>query len=122
MRGLLKFLAFLLIVALVGGAAAWLWSSREEGPRIDLRQPDRFNGGPVRVEPAHQEARQQRAVYEKASAGPAAKNERLRRQRCREAGKIAHRPQTGEPAQNPHVALLDEFNVRRAGFRIRIRF
>lgn len=43
-RGLLKFLLFLLVLALVGGAAAWLWSPRAEGPGIDLRQPDRFIG------------------------------------------------------------------------------
>jgi len=44
MRGLLKFLVFLVILALVGGAAAWVWSSRAEGPRIDLGQPERVIG------------------------------------------------------------------------------
>ncbi|OFW01090.1 MAG: hypothetical protein A3I61_13950 [Acidobacteria bacterium RIFCSPLOWO2_02_FULL_68_18] len=44
MRGPLKFFLVLLVLALAGGAAAWLWSSRAEGPRIDLRQPDRFIG------------------------------------------------------------------------------
>jgi hypothetical protein len=44
MRGVLKFLAFLVVLALVGGAGAWIWSSRAEGPRIDLRQPERVIG------------------------------------------------------------------------------
>jgi murein DD-endopeptidase MepM/ murein hydrolase activator NlpD len=44
MRGLLKFLFFLVLLAIVGGAAAWVWSSRAEGPRIDLRQPERVIG------------------------------------------------------------------------------
>jgi len=44
MRGLLTFLVFLAILALVGGAAAWVWTSRAEGPRIDLRQPERVVG------------------------------------------------------------------------------
>lgn len=44
MRGLLKFLVLLVFLALAGGAAAWFWSSRAEGPRIDLRQPERFIG------------------------------------------------------------------------------
>ncbi len=43
MRGLLKVLVFLVILALVG-AAAWVWTSRAEGPRIDLRQPERVIG------------------------------------------------------------------------------
>lgn len=44
MRGLLTFLAFLVLLALVAGAAAWVWTSRAEGPRVDLRQPERFIG------------------------------------------------------------------------------
>ena len=43
MRGPLKLLVLLVLVA-VAGAAAWIWSSRAEGPRIDLRQPGRFIG------------------------------------------------------------------------------
>jgi len=44
MRGLLRSLAILALLALVGGAAAWVWAGRAEGPRIDLRQPERFVG------------------------------------------------------------------------------
>jgi murein DD-endopeptidase MepM/ murein hydrolase activator NlpD len=40
MRALLKLLLVLLFV----GAAAWFWSGRAEGPRIDVRQPQRFVG------------------------------------------------------------------------------
>lgn len=40
MRLLLKLLAVVLIVA----GAAWLWAGRAEGPRIEIRQPDRFIG------------------------------------------------------------------------------
>jgi len=44
MRGLLRFLVLLVLLAVVAGAAAWVWSSRAEGPRIDLRQPARVIG------------------------------------------------------------------------------
>jgi murein DD-endopeptidase MepM/ murein hydrolase activator NlpD len=43
MRAPLKVLLVLVVLALAGGAA-WVWSSRAEGPRIDLRQPERFVG------------------------------------------------------------------------------
>jgi murein DD-endopeptidase MepM/ murein hydrolase activator NlpD len=41
MRALLKLLLVLLVI---GAAAAWFWSGRAEGPRIDVRQPQRFVG------------------------------------------------------------------------------
>jgi murein DD-endopeptidase MepM/ murein hydrolase activator NlpD len=44
MRGLLKFLLILLVVAAVVVGGAWLWAGRMEGPRIDFRQPGRFIG------------------------------------------------------------------------------
>jgi hypothetical protein len=40
---LAKFLAFLVVLALVFGGA-WLWAGRAEGPRIELRQPEKFIG------------------------------------------------------------------------------
>jgi murein DD-endopeptidase MepM/ murein hydrolase activator NlpD len=44
MRGLLNVLVLLVILALVAGAGAWVWTSGAEGPRIDLRQPERLVG------------------------------------------------------------------------------
>lgn len=44
MRALLKFLTLLLVLGLIVGAAAWFWSGRAEGPRIEIRQPDKFIG------------------------------------------------------------------------------
>jgi murein DD-endopeptidase MepM/ murein hydrolase activator NlpD len=44
MRGLLKFLAVLIVLALVVGGGAWLYAGRLEGPSIDLRQPGQFIG------------------------------------------------------------------------------
>jgi hypothetical protein len=43
-RGLLKILAVLAALALAGAAAAWFWTSGAEGPRIELRQPERVIG------------------------------------------------------------------------------
>jgi len=44
MRGLLKFLFFLVILAIIVGGGAWLWGGRMAGPSIQIRQPDRFIG------------------------------------------------------------------------------
>ena len=44
MRALLKGLAILAVAGAAAASAAWVWSGREDGPRIDLRQPDRFIG------------------------------------------------------------------------------
>ena len=40
----MKFLTFLVFLAVVVGAAAWLWAGRAEGPRIEIRQPEKFIG------------------------------------------------------------------------------
>src|SRR5450432_52948 len=39
-----KFVAFLLVVAVIAGGAAWLWAGRQPGPVVEFRQPDRFVG------------------------------------------------------------------------------
>lgn len=44
MRAFLKFLVFLAVLALVVAAAAWFWAGRQDGPSIEVRQPERFIG------------------------------------------------------------------------------
>ena len=44
MRGLLKFLFSLLLIALIGVAGAWFWAGRMDGPTIEIRQPGKFIG------------------------------------------------------------------------------
>src|SRR5687768_302392 len=44
MRAFMKFLTSLVFLALVVGGAAWLWAGRAEGPRIEIRQPEKFIG------------------------------------------------------------------------------
>jgi murein DD-endopeptidase MepM/ murein hydrolase activator NlpD len=44
MRFLVRLLAFVIVVALIGGAAAWIWAAREAGPTITIRQPEKFIG------------------------------------------------------------------------------
>jgi murein DD-endopeptidase MepM/ murein hydrolase activator NlpD len=44
MRALGKFLLFLVLLALLLGASAWIWASRQPGPTIAIRQPERFIG------------------------------------------------------------------------------
>ena len=44
MRGLLKFVLYLLLLALVVGGAAWFWAGRMAGPTIEIRQPGEFIG------------------------------------------------------------------------------
>jgi hypothetical protein len=44
MRGFLKFLLSLLVLAGVVVGGAWLWAGRMSGPAVELRQPDRFLG------------------------------------------------------------------------------
>ena len=44
MRGLLKFLSYLILLALVVAAGAWFWAGRMDGPAIDIRQPGKFIG------------------------------------------------------------------------------
>ena len=44
MRGLLKFLFSLILLALIVGAAGWFWAGRMDGPAIEIRQPGKFIG------------------------------------------------------------------------------
>jgi hypothetical protein len=44
MRGLLKFLLYLILLALIAGAGAWFWAGRLDGPAIEIRQPGKFIG------------------------------------------------------------------------------
>ena len=44
MRVLLKFVLYLLLLALVVGGAAWFWAGRMDGPVIEVRQPGAFIG------------------------------------------------------------------------------
>ncbi|MBI4886232.1 MAG: M23 family metallopeptidase [Acidobacteria bacterium] len=39
-----KFLVILVVLTLIGGGGAWFWSGRAEGPRIEIRGPERFVG------------------------------------------------------------------------------
>jgi len=43
-RALGKFLAFLILLAVICGGAAWIWAGRQPGPTVEFRQPDRFVG------------------------------------------------------------------------------
>ena len=44
MRVLLKFVLYLLLLALVVGGAAWFWAGRMDGPAIEIRQPGAYIG------------------------------------------------------------------------------
>ena len=44
MRGLLKFLFSLILLALIVGTAGWFWAGRMDGPTIEIRQPGKFIG------------------------------------------------------------------------------
>ena len=44
MRGLLKFLFSLILLALIVVGAAWFWAGRMDGPAIEVRQPGKFIG------------------------------------------------------------------------------
>ena len=44
MRTLGKFLAFLILLAVICGGVAWIWAGRQPGPTVEFRQPDRFVG------------------------------------------------------------------------------
>ena len=43
-RGFARFLAFLLLLIIIGGGVAWLWAGRQPGPAVQFRQPDKFVG------------------------------------------------------------------------------
>jgi murein DD-endopeptidase MepM/ murein hydrolase activator NlpD len=44
MRFLLKFLFYLILLAVIVGGAAWFWAGRLAGPAIEIRQPGKFVG------------------------------------------------------------------------------
>ena len=44
MRAFMKFLFSLIVLALLVAGGAWLWAGRAEGPRIEIRQPEKFIG------------------------------------------------------------------------------
>ncbi len=44
MRGLLKFVFYLILLALVVGGGAWFFAGRMAGPTIEVRQPGKFIG------------------------------------------------------------------------------
>jgi murein DD-endopeptidase MepM/ murein hydrolase activator NlpD len=44
MRSFMKFLLSLTVLALFVAGGAWLWAGRAEGPRIEIRQPNKFIG------------------------------------------------------------------------------
>ncbi len=44
MRAFLRFLGFLVVLALLVAAGAWFWAGRQDGPAIDIRQPGQFIG------------------------------------------------------------------------------
>ena len=44
MRTLARFLAFLFLLTMIAGGAAWIWAGRQAGPIVEFRQPDRFIG------------------------------------------------------------------------------
>jgi murein DD-endopeptidase MepM/ murein hydrolase activator NlpD len=44
MRVFLKFIVFLLVLAVVAGGIAWFWAGRSAGPTIAIRQPGKFVG------------------------------------------------------------------------------
>lgn len=50
MRALGKFLLFLVLLAAVGSAGAWFWASRQSGPTIAIRQPEKFIGQSTSIE------------------------------------------------------------------------
>ena len=50
MRSLLKFLFYVLLLALVVSAAAWFWAGRLAGPTMEIRQPGKFIGQTTNLE------------------------------------------------------------------------
>ena len=44
MRVFLKFIVFLLVLAVLAGGIAWFWAGRSAGPTIAIRQPGKFVG------------------------------------------------------------------------------
>jgi murein DD-endopeptidase MepM/ murein hydrolase activator NlpD len=44
MRAFIRFLVFLIVLALIVGGVAWFWAGRSAGPTITIRQPGQFIG------------------------------------------------------------------------------
>ena len=44
MRALVRFLFFLIVLALIVAGGAWIWAGRQPGPTITIRQPEKFVG------------------------------------------------------------------------------
>jgi len=44
MRAFLRFIGFLLVLAVIGGGIAWFWAGRSAGPTIAIKQPGQFIG------------------------------------------------------------------------------
>ena len=44
MRVLMKFLLGVLVLGVIGLGGAWLWAGRMEGPKLEIRQPQKFVG------------------------------------------------------------------------------
>jgi murein DD-endopeptidase MepM/ murein hydrolase activator NlpD len=44
MRALMKFLVFLIVLAVIVVGGAWVWAGRQAGPTIEIRQPGKFLG------------------------------------------------------------------------------
>jgi murein DD-endopeptidase MepM/ murein hydrolase activator NlpD len=44
MRVLLKLLLVVVVLGIIGLGAAWVWAGRMEGPKVDVRQPQKFVG------------------------------------------------------------------------------
>src|SRR6188474_2542846 len=44
MRVLLRFLLGVLVLGVIGLGGAWLWAGRMEGPKLEIRQPQKFVG------------------------------------------------------------------------------
>lgn len=44
MRGFIRFVLFVVVIALLAGGGAWIWAGRQPGPTIVIRQPDKYIG------------------------------------------------------------------------------
>lgn len=50
MRAFVRFLGFLILVAVLVGGGAWFWAGRMDGPTIEIRQPGEFIGQATMLE------------------------------------------------------------------------
>lgn len=75
MRAFMRFLTFLVVLALVVAGGAWLWAGRAEGPRIEIRQPEKFIGQSTSLDmvveaPGGQFARVEAAIEQDGAVHP----------------------------------------------------